>query len=167
MDTSSRFWTSQKYSLISLRFVTIPIRTTLKVNKLILSLDCINFNPDGLSFAEDIDFEKEMNNIQVEGFGKKKELSVESEGTETNDGDSGVFQFKKSTKVLKNDMNKIAQNLEKIRDMFINNGDNGKIEIRGNRQGEEGLGNGHKFLLVIPCLKYSDFCDSNLVILSD
>lgn len=40
-----------------------------------------------------------------------------------------MFQFKKNTKVLKNDMNKIAENLEKIRDMFINKGENGKIDV--------------------------------------
>ena len=71
-----------------------------------------------------------MKNLQIEGFGKNGLVNtIESEGTDVNDGDSGVFQFKKNTKVLKNDMNKIAENLEKIRDMFINKGENGKIYV--------------------------------------
>eukprot|EP00344_Euplotes_crassus_P008986 CAMPEP_0197001432 /NCGR_PEP_ID=MMETSP1380-20130617/6133_1 /TAXON_ID=5936 /ORGANISM="Euplotes crassus, Strain CT5" /LENGTH=435 /DNA_ID=CAMNT_0042419099 /DNA_START=723 /DNA_END=2027 /DNA_ORIENTATION=- len=76
----------------------------------------ITYNPNhGISFEEEVDLDKEIKNLNLEEF--------ESEYTDTNDGDSGVFGFQKNSKVMKKDMNKIAQDLEKIRDIVMRNGD--------------------------------------------
>jgi len=79
----------------------------------------INFNPaHGISFEDDTEFGKDIKNLHLEEFG--------GEYTDKIDDDSEEFQIKKKTKVVKKDINEIAKDLEKIRDLVMLNGDKGE-----------------------------------------
>lgn len=63
--------------------------------------------------------------ISNSSFGNINPWTIGGEYTDKIDEDSEEFQLKKKTKVMKKDMNEIAKDLEKIRDLVMLNGDQG------------------------------------------